>query len=224
MKRVLTVITLVVAASIGLIAAPVPCEEQTTVAALMSLNGVDGGCIAQDKIFNNFSYTGGGDVLASDVFAHLILQVGPNTQDIHGWDFTPEGGPWITNFTLAFDISIAPGNPLVAIIAAKDQINSGLVPNGVVVTDVQTPNTGGAYTIATMGLVNLETIQVAVPNATSIRTVSSASFSNPSDLLASYEQSWFQSQIPGQIPEPFSMSLIGGGLLLLGFRRFRKSA
>lgn len=222
MKRLLAVAALAVAGSIGLVAAPVACPEHTTLGALISLNGggADSGCQAQDKIFNNFAYTGGGDILASDVFAHLIFQAGPNTQDIHGWDFTPVGGPWTEDFTLAYDISVAPGNELLAIVAAKDQINTGFVPNGVVVTDVQTPNTGGAYTIITRGQAGQETSQVAVANATSIRTVSSITFANSSDLLASYEQTWFQSQIP----EPFSMSLIGGGLLLIGLRRFRKKA
>jgi hypothetical protein len=222
MKRLLTVAALAVACSIGLVAAPVACPEHTTLGALISLNGsgADSGCQTQDKIFNNFSYSGGGDVLASDIFAHLIFQPGPNTQDIHGWNFAPVGGPWTENFTLAYDISVAPGGGLLAIVAAKDQINSGFLPNGVVATDVQTPNSGGSYTIITRGQAGQETSQMAVANATSIRTVSSVSFSNSSDLLASYEQTWFQSQVP----EPFSMSLIGGGLLLLGLTRFRKKA
>ena len=111
---------------------------------------------------------------------------------------------------------MAPGNPNVSIFTSKDQIDSGLVPNGVVVTDIQT----GVGTLTTLGVLGQETAQVAYPGLQSITTTSTASIPAGNGLL-SFEQEWFE-RTASSVPEPAGMSLIGAGLLGLSLLRLRR--
>jgi len=223
MKRHLLLPLLACAAASMLDAAPITCPTTATLAQLIALSGTDGGCISQDKLFNNFSYTTAGTTGAADVNATLVFQPGPNSQDIHGWIFAPGSGPWTTGFDLSYTISVVPGTNVV-INAAKDQSNTGLLPNGDVVTDTQTPNTGSPMTLTTMGVSGGETAQVTFPAVTSITTSTVATVGS-GNVLASYEQNWFEGPAAPSVPEPpgFTYGLLGGGFLLLGLMRFRKA-
>ena len=208
-------------ASLGVVvAAPIACPTGASLATLIALptTGPNAGCQSQDKIFSNFTYsplTGG--VSASNITAGLVFQqVGGNT-DIHGWNFIPTVGSWATGFTLSFTISVAPGNPGTVIFASKDQIDSGLVPNNVVMTDIQT----GVGTLTTRGLTTAaETLQVSYPGLQSITTTSTATIAGGNGLL-SFEQEWFES-IGSSTPEPAAMFLVGTGILGLSLLRRRK--
>jgi hypothetical protein len=208
-------------ASLGVVvAAPIACPTGASLATLIALptTGPNAGCQSQDKIFSNFAYsplTGG--VSASNITAGLVFQQVGGTTDIHGWNFIPTVGSWGTGFTLSFTISVATGNPGVSIFASKDQIDTGLVPNNIVMTDIQT----GVGTLTTTGASTAaETLQVSYPGLQSITTTSTATITGGNGLL-SLEQEWFEN-IASSTPEPAAMFLVGTGLLGLSLLRRRK--
>ncbi len=203
-------------ASVGIVfAAPIACPANATLATLIALptTGPNAGCQSQDKIFSSFAYSGGGGVAATDVLAGLVLQQAGGT-DIHGWVFVPADGTWTTGFTLSYTISVAPGNPGLVIFASKDQIDSGFLPNGIVMTDVQT----GVGTLTTKGGLGLETTQVLYPGLTSVTTVATAVIPAGNGLL-SLEQEWFEETVAATVPEPAAMFLVGAGLVGLSLLR-----
>jgi hypothetical protein len=208
-----------VLASVGIVfGAPIACPTNATLATLIALptTGPNAGCQSQDKIFSNFAYSGGGTVASTDVLAGLVFQKAGVTTDIHGWNFLPAGGTWTAGFTLSYTISVAPGNPNVAIFASKDQIDSGFVPNGVLMTDVQT----GVGTLTMQGMPGLETTQVLYPGLQSVSTVATAVIPSGNGLL-SLEQEWFETTV-ATAPEPAAMFLAGVGLVGLSLLRRRK--
>lgn len=203
----------------ALAAAPIACPNTTTLAGLIALSGVNAGCIIQDKIFNNFAYAG--STAAGDVSATLVFSPGPSTRDIHGWVFAPVGGPWAAGFTLSYNIAVAPpaaGGVAPVIVMTKDQINSGMVPNSVVVNDLQTPNVGSPVTLTTRGMSGQETMQMPLSSASMVSTFTTATIPS-GNLIQSYEQDWFESGVP----EPASLyNLAGGACVLFGLLRFKK--
>jgi len=213
----------VVFAAVGVMpAAPIACPTGAVpLATLVALptTGADAGCQSQDKIFSDFVYTPlTGGTVASAITAVLVFEQPGSGTDIHGWDFTPTTGSWTTGFTLSFTISVAPGFPDVSIFASKDQIDSGLVPNGLVMSDIQT----GVGTLVTNGTSTaLETEQVMYSGVQSITTTSTADIPS-GDTLLSFGQEWFEHT--DAVPEPAPMFLVGAGLLglrLFGLRRRR---
>ena len=69
-------------------AVPVECTSMNTLDQFISQNA-GGGCFVQDKLFTDFSYSGGGSVTASDVDVATAFGIGT---DIHGFTLTPEPG------------------------------------------------------------------------------------------------------------------------------------
>ncbi len=218
--RTFTLYAVGMLASAGIVfSAPIACPTNATLATLIALptTGPDAGCQSQDKIFSDFAYTGGGGITATDVLAGLVFQHAGVSTDIHGWNFIPAGGTWTVGFTLSFTIAIAPGNPNLSIFASKDQIDSGFVPNRVVVTDVQT----GVGTLTMDGLPGLETTQVLYPGLQSVSTVATAVIPSGSGLL-SLEQEWFEKTAVATVPEPAPMFLLGVGLVGLSMLHRRQ--
>jgi uncharacterized repeat protein (TIGR01451 family) len=169
-------------------AVPVPCPQQTTLAALMSLNA-SGGCFVQDKLFTNFAYSLGGNDAAL-VSATLVFHLVPG-QDVHGWTFAHQGA-WTSGFTLSYTVDVNPPNPAVAITASKDQIDTGLVPDGTSVSDTQTgatlslnggsPATQGAQSTYA-GVASLTTTSVvAIPQGSMLFGYSQLFYENTADL------------------------------------------
>ncbi|MEN6536650.1 MAG: hypothetical protein ABFD89_23545 [Bryobacteraceae bacterium] len=210
-SRLLVLSVVFFAAVAVLPAATIPqCITSGTLAQLTGMSAE--GCISQDKIFSNFQYTG--TVSAANINVNLVLQTGAS--DIHGWSFVPTTA-WVDGFTLSYDISVAPGNPFVAIVLSKDQMNSGGVPNGITINDTQTGVTPSP--LAMTGTLGGETVFSNAYNLQTVHTSSVATIPVGRNLL-SYEQDFFEGS---SIPEPVSFVLIGSGLLGVGLLRRRVS-
>lgn len=124
-----------VVASTTASAAIIQCPTRTTLANLLAIASAPGdGCQNQDKIFSNFTYTLGAPD-AAFVRATLQFLVGAG-QDLHGWTFA-HSGSWTSGFTLSYLITVVPGQAAF-ILASKDQINTGIIPNGTANNDRQT--------------------------------------------------------------------------------------
>jgi hypothetical protein len=213
----------IIVLSIPASAAIVTCPDSTTLANLLVIAGGGNMCQTQDKIFSNFSYSlGSAD--AANVTASLVFQQGA-TADIHGWIFA-HAGNWVSNFTLSYTVSVAPGNPNTTIIASKDQINTGLIPNGSSNTDTQTPNVGGAFVISTNGAAaGNETFQHSWPAG--VTSVDVSNVAVPGENIVSLENDFVEHVgTPPSVPEPGTITMMLGGIGFVGLgliRRKRKS-
>lgn len=212
MRRLLVLSVIVFAAAAVLPAQPIDCPESAALSVLTGMS--EEGCLSQDKIFSNFLYTPAeGGVSADNINVNLVLRTG--TSDIHGWSFIPEVA-WTLGFTLSYDITVAPGNPAIAIVLSKDQMNSGGVPNGITISDEQTGVTPSPLVLT--GTMGGETLFSNPYRLQTVHTESTATIPEDTNLL-SYEQDWFEASVP----EPVSFVLIGSGLLGLGLVRRRVS-
>jgi len=197
-------------------AVPISCNDPTmaTLADYITQSAA-GGCFVQDKLFTNFSYTGGGAVTAASVNVDPVFSALPGTE-IHGFVFnTTVGVPvWVTGFTLAYTIAVDPPDPLINMTAAKTQANFGILANPSSVTNtlgngvVQTVILGDETKIDTFAAVQSLTVS-------NVATIPGGGF------LISLENNFRQTLIP----EPASNILIGAGLLAVAaFARKRRAA
>src|SRR5947209_2950079 len=76
-------------------AAVLTCDSVTTLSQLIAAGAT--GCTHQDKLFNNFAYTG--EQVGSVQVVHEFTASPTGTTDIHGWLFSLQGG-WTTTFNL----------------------------------------------------------------------------------------------------------------------------
>ena len=199
-------------------AVPVDCTTLASNLAAYITQSAAGGCFVQDKLFTNFSYTGGGAVAAANVAVDPVFTVLPG-QEIHGFTFTTGAGipVWVTGFTLAYTIQVDPPGVTQRIVSAKTQGNFGNVPpNPAMIVDtlgngvVQTVSLGGGETdIDSFAPV----ASLSVSNAATIPT---------GGFLISLENTF--TQVDTAIPEPATNILIGSVLLgLAAFMRKRRT-
>ena len=222
MKALTVVATLVSSLSFLTDAQAALCPlGNTNIAFLVGLGAT--GCTSQDKLYNNFSYTGAAIDPAATVIAHLIFQ--PSTaQDVHGWSFTNSNGAsnaWISGFSLGFTITVLPNPSNFQITGSKDQIDSGFIPNLTVMTDTQSAPAGLLVTNGTSTLA--ETLQKSYAGVTSITTSSVATIPVGSQLIK-YDQVFSETAgTPPGVPEPATILLLGSGLVgLASWRQFHR--
>jgi len=215
MKRVLLALVVTVLFA-GMASALPQCVSTDTLAIIIA----QGGCEKQDKIFTNWSYTGGGTVTAADVGVNVIFATPASGIDTHGFTFTandPATGVWTTSFTLGYTISVIQPSTFL-ITGAGDQLFFGSVlpvPNNTSAVITKTPGptfnlnfttqTGAATFAGVQSLTSLAVVTIPVSGPTT-----------GLNFLASLEQSYTQTDT-GIVPEPATTSLIGGALIGLGF-------
>ncbi len=210
-KVLLTGLTLGCCLAVPMSAAPINCNNLTTLQQYID-QSAQGGCVVQDKLFTDFTYTGGGTETASNVSVTATLSMIPGI-DIHGFTFVP-AQVWTTGFTVGYTVSVL--EPTTnAITAALDQINLGPVLNGT--TAVSTKSNGQVYNLSQSNL----TVATVFPAVTAITSSTAVTIPTGSFLISLEEQ---YTQTLGQVPEPATFALIAGGLIGLRFLRRRKPA
>jgi hypothetical protein len=221
-KKNLMFMSLFLVVAVVLQAAPIQCPSTATMELLMALGPYNpatnsGGCAVQDKIFDNFAYTGSDPT--TQVQGAVVFQPGVGGQDIHGWLWTninPVNLSWTSSFTLSYTIRIQSGNPQGdAITMSKDQMNGGATgpTNLASIHDVQT---GATLNINSLAPGN-ETQQSPYPGLQLINTASSAIVVAGGQIL-SYKQDFFETTV-ATTPEPTTFVLFGCGLILTGTLR-----
>jgi hypothetical protein len=221
-KKNLMFMSLFLVVTVVLQAAPIQCPSTATIQLLIALGSYNpatntGGCAVQDKIFDNFAYTGSDPT--TQVQGAVVFQPGAGGQDIHGWLWTninPVNLSWTSSFTLSYTIRIQPGNPQGdEITMSKDQMNGGATgpTNLAAIHDVQT---GAVLNINSLAPGN-ETQQFPYPGLQLVNTASSALVVAGGQIL-SYEQDFFETTV-ATTPEPTTFFLFGGGLILTGILR-----
>jgi hypothetical protein len=193
-------------------AAPL-CTSYTNLGELMGLGA--GGCnnVSGSLLFSNFAYAPSG----SDPAAAAVT-FNPTAQ---GFSFNPVGNAtWIAGFTLSFTVAAtAPG---MGIVASYDQMNAGILPQSTsLVVDTQTATFGGALlgTVSMSGASTTTQGGQLIFSTPSVNVVDVATISGGTHIL-SLEQGFYT----GAVPEPATLSMIGGALLGLGFMLRRKKA
>ena len=222
MRRSVLVVVGLLASVASIQAAPIVCTN-TNLQALINLSGPgpNDGCTIDDKLYNNFTYfpIGPGAPAAAQVNA-AIDESAPSL--LTGFTFTAAGGSFMGNFFLGFTILVIPDTPpcpaTCLITSTFEQLNAGqLPPTPQSVTVAYSPGT-----IAPISLNNLtfagNTGGATFAGITAMsKNVSTVGISATSPLIS------FESDIHETvIPEPVTLSLMGAGLLALGFLRRRR--
>jgi len=221
MRKLLVLVISALVFSAAASAAPL-CVNTMTLATLIGTEG----CEVQDKLFSNWSYTGGGAVHAENVGINVIFGTPVSGIDIHGFTFAPTpagsglGGVWVADFTIGYTISVLPWSSFY-VVGATDQMMLGPLANASLARSLKGPD----GTIATF---NLSQAGVLTQSATfsGVKSLeSSTTVTIPTGGAANFVSSIEEDYVQANIPEPMTFGLIGTGLLALGFirKRTRKS-
>jgi len=227
MKKILLAVTFAALSSIPAFATIQSCSSVgSTLNTLIALGG--GTCEVGDKIFSNFSYTPtGNDPASTNVTVgydnnHGIFQ--------YGLQFGTNTSVWTSSFTLSYTETVDPaacqtiyGTGYTCTITAAQGQFQGALANGSNTATVTDTLTGAVLNLNATSVSN-ETQQTSLASLTST-SVSISGSSSTSYPIDSFGLDIYQTvQAPGGVPEPMSMSLMGVGLLGLGFigRKLRK--
>ena len=214
-KKALISMALILMLASSASAVPVNCMTLNTVADYVTQNA-GGGCFVQDKLFTNFSYTGGGTVGAGLVGVDVVFSVLP-TQDIHGFILNPAAGAvWNTSFTFGYTIAVNPPNPAINITGAELQINLNITARNPT-TAVSTKGNGQVESTSSVLLTDTD-LFAGVQSLTSstVVTIPTGGF------LISLEEDYIETI--NRISEPATIIVLGSGLLgMVAWSRLRRS-
>jgi hypothetical protein len=196
-------------------ASTVACSTLATLQGLLNMTTAGNNCSDGNVLFSNFSYSGG--QAASTVNANPVLVVNAGTGVYqYGWIFdATQGSSWLTNFTLSYTITMAAGNSF-ELWYSKDQMNTAPIGNPITLNDVQTGVLPSPIHLTSSS----ESQFSSTYHQQSVTTSTTATIS--AGAMGSYEQYWFERDT--SVPEPATLSLIGGALLGLGVMLRRKKA
>jgi hypothetical protein len=214
-KKALIGVALVLMSVSSAFAVPVSCTTLSTLSEYIA-QSAGGGCFVQDKLFTNFSYSGGGATVAADVAVDVVFSVVPS-QDIHGFILsTPADGVWSTGFTFGYTIAVDPPNPAVNITGAELQINLGILANPTTV--VSTKSNGLVQATAFGNLTDIDLFAgLQLLTSSTVVTIPTNGF------LISLEEDYIQTLSSAPVSEPATMTLLGSGLLgMLAWLRLRR--
>jgi hypothetical protein len=212
LKTLSTTILLGCCSVFCLSATPVDCSSLSNFQQYLDQSAL-GGCFVQDKLFTDFTYTGGGTETASAVKVTATLAVIPGI-DIHGFTFVPDQ-VWSSSFSLGYTISVMTPGSGVNIVAALDQINLG--PLGNATTAISTKGNGAVYNLDMSTL----TQSSGFAPVSSLSSFTQVTVPTGAFLISLEEQ---YTQTVESVPEPGTLLMITGGLLGLGFFRRRKTS
>jgi hypothetical protein len=193
------------------------CVNGDVLSNYIALNGT-GGCEIGDKIFSNFSYSGGGtDPAATSIDVGIDDKT--NIEQF-GVQFQSATTVWTSNFTLDYTITIVPADCVTlygagytcTMIGAQGQFQGAFAPTTSAMTDVLTP--GGTISLNDITAPQ-QTQQISFAGITGTNVVMTATGLDASDPIDSFGLDVYQHpQSP--TPEPATLGLVGGALLGLG--------
>ena len=231
MKYIRTLLVALAALSAGDVpAAQIACPTATTFDVLQALTagGIGNACFSQDKLFWNFVYTPTGSAgSASTVQAGLLFQSGSGL-DIHGWNFGSSS--WVQGaapaaFVLSYEMEVCPSGSACAgavvpgtLIIAADAVYApvSVFPAG---NEVVTWSNGATVTLSNVTPGPLPSNGNIGLGAGTVGPITVTADWTGTGAITQTSLRFYENAV---VPEPATLSMIGLGMLALGFRARKK--
>jgi len=187
----------------------------TLAALITATNGTSGGtantCTVDDKIFSNFSYVSATGAAASAVT--VGTEFSSLTQN-YGWLFDANfNGNFTLSYTVSIDTAICAS---CRINSASEQLRPGQDPPGTQTISVSEGGLGPV--VITNGSFATQSNGMSLPGLLTLTKTATATNLDSSHTIETFESGVHQSTVP----EPMTLSMMGIGLLGLGFMRRRQ--